>query len=988
MALEDGSIIESPDGFDTTKHIEPSLALATLNPVEHKSLSPKPQKLSSSSSDPEEKEVTDDDDDDRNHKHRRRETQSLSSDKDAPQQVWRRSNRKRDKPFENGLSFLGSDPQSSEIRKQYNPLESAKFEAFPRTMVDVGQSTRVPQTFHSDTGPRLDLSTSLGRFPVGRGRGRSSGPWNQHDSRFSSVDPFDFASQMASQGPTHPNLFAGMGLPNAASTRSSSWGAFGLIHGMPNGGLDPLHSLGLQRTLRPPINPSLNIGMPRQHCRDFEERGFCLRGDMCPMEHGVNRIVVDDVQSLSQFNLPVSIPSARLLGMQGGTGPLPPVAAAPGPLMNSKGLHSKSTKPGVADSGLGLNGVLSGSVAAGESELYDPDQPLWNNDQPETSGALVRLPLSKVNDTEASWDADPSDSHSSRLGDGNDGELQGKSIGAAVGSHSTSSVWGRIGNSGNRLEMTVPLSTKGNLGNEKKQDQEELLTNVRGTGLKAMNFPTTPRFRADSARNVGRVQKALRTLFVNGIPLKNNKREALLSHFQKFGEVIDIYIPLNSERAFVQFSKREEAEAALKAPDAVMGNRFIKLWWANRDSIPDENESSGNALSVTSRGVMAASIPSQPSVERGKENLPSIAPKASTTGASDVPILATVPPKGTVENGPKAILPVQKKMESLELLKEKLRIKQEMLDQKRNDFRRQLDKLEKHAITVKGEVSSEQSFKRLKVETETDVAKAASLRPTSPMTAGPRPETEKMLDKNSSGEKIVSPSQKTSSTLPQQSPRSLKQPTRLPPPIGSPFPVNRFKLDNRPTTFRILPPLPPDFANVAVLKEHFSSFGDLSTVELEDADISSESADLKASQNCSARMTFRTRRSAERAFLSGKCWQSHNLQFAWLSTSSSTTTDHGGRENSPRLTPKGPPDAEILAETVTVESSSSNTGTSTCGAISQTSATTENRESENLEGVNVGSECLTKEPVEACLSGSPTMSSCEEQTPKAAVMNI
>lgn len=62
------------------------------------------------------------------------------------------------------------------------------------------------------------------------------------------------------------------------------------------GGLDSLHSLGLQRNLRAPINPSMNMGMPHQRCRDFEERGFCLRGDMCPMEHGINRIVIEDVQ--------------------------------------------------------------------------------------------------------------------------------------------------------------------------------------------------------------------------------------------------------------------------------------------------------------------------------------------------------------------------------------------------------------------------------------------------------------------------------------------------------------------------------------------------------------------------------------------------------------------------------------------------------------------------------------------------------------------
>lgn len=69
-----------------------------------------------------------------------------------------------------------------------------------------------------------------------------------------------------------------------------------MIPGMSTGILDPLHPLSLQGSLQPPITPPLNLGMARQRCRDFEERGFCLRGDMCPMEHGVNRIVVEDVQ--------------------------------------------------------------------------------------------------------------------------------------------------------------------------------------------------------------------------------------------------------------------------------------------------------------------------------------------------------------------------------------------------------------------------------------------------------------------------------------------------------------------------------------------------------------------------------------------------------------------------------------------------------------------------------------------------------------------
>lgn len=77
------------------------------------------------------------------------------------------------------------------------------------------------------------------------------------------------------------------------------------------------------------------------------------------------------------------------------------------------------------------------------------------------------------------------------------------------------------------------------------------------------------------------------------------------------------------------------------------------------------------------------------------------------------------------------------------------------------------------------------------------------------------------------------------------------------------------------------------------MKEHFSSYGDISNLELEDQ----QAGESEASKNCSARITFTTRRSAERAFGDGKCWQGHTLEFMWLTSSDSA----GGRENSPSI---------------------------------------------------------------------------------------
>ncbi|RDX60789.1 Zinc finger CCCH domain-containing protein 41, partial [Mucuna pruriens] len=92
---------------------------------------------------------------------------------------------------------------------------------------------------------------------------------------------------------------------------------------------------------------------------------------------------------------------------------------------------------------------------------------------------------------------------------------------------------------------------------------------------------------------------------------------------------------------------------------------------------------------------------------------------------------------------------------------------------------------------------------------------------------------------------------------------------------------------------------------VAVLKEHFSPYGDLSAVELEDVQVNDSSQQ-------EAHITFTTRWAAERAYINGKCWKDHNLKFMWLTpTSSSNAT--GSRERS-LSSPKEPLDTDDHSE--------------------------------------------------------------------------
>lgn len=813
-------------------------------------------------SDPDEKEISDDDDDDRNHKHRRRETRSQSLERDPLEQAVTQPYRKRSKTFENG---------QSDMQPHYNmDRDFSKFEK------------------------RRPSGVNFSRFPGEHGSGRGRGREFQRDSRFGSVD---VAPHMAHPGSIQSAMFTGRGLPNVPNAQSASWSGFGLLPAIPNGPIDAINPLGLPGILRPQLNHSLNMNIQRQRCRDFEERGYCLRGDMCPMEHGVNRIVIEDVQSLSQFNLPVSISSAHVLGTSAGSGFMPSVGVSSGTLMNSRGVRSRTSKSGLGDES------LAGTANASGTDVYDPDQPLWNNDGHETSTPLLGLQPPNFDESEPFMDADLSD-------------RVNRSSGSAIGSQSTSStVWGRLNNSKNKLELKEKFDSRSKLSEfpeSKFKEIREASVSTQGTshlekqnnggpfGMKVTG--PTSKLQNDAGTNARKPsQKAQRTLFVNCIPLKDNKKENLLSHFRKFGEVIDIYIPANSERAFVQFSKREEAEKALKAPDAVMGSRFIKLWWANRDSVADEGTNSGNNV-IMPQGLPAASGSAHLSVgNKGKDNLLHGTTKVLVHKPSDSLAIVGHDLKPIAANSPKAAPAAPKKMENLEVLREELRKKQEMLEQKRNEFRRQLDKLAKQATGVKGEVSAGQAAKEQAVETSTDVAKAANTKAADANASGPLLQAEVLADKMINVEKNASQRSRTNLAGALQGSPNLKQTVRPLATSSIPFPMNKYKLDNRPTTFRINAPLPFGLANVDAIRDHFSLYGVVSNVEIEDSGEEESPKglnDSEAMKNCSARVSFATRQSAERAFMNGKSWHGFNLQFAWIISSIPSTSRSSGESSS------------------------------------------------------------------------------------------
>ncbi|WOL01749.1 hypothetical protein Cni_G10466 [Canna indica] len=899
QALEDASVAMVDQKHDVIKKFE--LSTPTVDSLRRRSPSPADENHSTSSEpvgDSEDQEVTDSDDD-RNHKHRRREAQPNSFDNDVQEQS-RWTDRKRSKPFEGRHMSHDSDNRGNMLRGISSKFEKRPTYSTPgiRVPPDLGSRARLNQMYRVDSVRRSDVPASIGRPSMGRGRGRSTISWVQQESKFSPLDTLDFASQVVSQGlPANHGLFVGAGIPNAASTQNASWGAYGFVPGMSNNILDPLQPLGIQGALQPMMTPIFNMGIPRQRCRDFDERGFCLRGDMCPMDHGVNRIVVEDVQSLSQFNLPVSDPSSQGLGLQAGSGSLPSVSTSSGHFNSCKPMTVKDGKSMLTDDALKLNGVSSASGVA-EADVYDPDQPLWNSEPSQTPSTCLMLP--SPNNDEEPLNVDFSAKQSLKLSNGFRTEQANRNF--PYGSNS--SVWGRnvhgcMSEMGFKTNGT--LISRSPISDEMKEDHERLIVisaiQQKSVSAKEMeNKPAVvqshPTLNAESGRNTGRVShKASCTLYVHGIPQKNNTKSALLSHFQKFGEVVDVYIPLNSEKAFVQFSRREEAEAALEAPDAVMGNRFIKLWWANRDRVHDVRKNSVQKKIPLSSSLGASFSSNSSSTDKEKGNLASPSPTGNKTS-----IFSATPgaPKCPSSNIPKVAPPVQKKLEGLELLKEELRKKQDILAQKRDEFRRQLVKFEKQAVSVKkGELASGQTAKRLKVDLDNEpVASSAPI-----STAGAQEEAENKLQKQNSVQGFVSPTPIANNTEEMDHLQTPKSST-----VGP---------DNLPTSFRILPPLPDGLKDVAVLQDHFSSFGDLSSVVFEDSEGRTDNDGMGTREDSCACVIFTSHLSAERAYVSGNCWKGHRLRFMWLSDSGNSDKKCSIQDT---IAPHGSSSSDVQAE--------------------------------------------------------------------------
>uniref|UniRef100_A0A914I4D3 60S ribosomal export protein NMD3 n=1 Tax=Globodera rostochiensis TaxID=31243 RepID=A0A914I4D3_GLORO len=268
------------------------------------------------------------------------------------------------------------------------------------------------------------------------------------------------------------------------------------------------------------------ISSSRRHrCRDFHEKGFCMRGDNCPFDHGPDPVVVENsalkdiVRDTTIFDSPTTY----------GVNPPPP------------GLENTMTANAV-----GVNKLL-GSVTEG----YNPEAPSMD-----ASSAVQRIDFSllypPVPAPTAAGILQPLAATASDVAGGG-GVLP---LRPAVVADSS------LG--GGTLRGPLPSTISVSANAPQSQDNSGRMA-MRGGRFKPYTMgvrnPTT------------------RSLLVKKIPPELNKIAQIDQHFSRFGQVTNIQVQYEgrTDSALVTFKTRRDAMIAYKSTEPIFNNRFVKL---------------------------------------------------------------------------------------------------------------------------------------------------------------------------------------------------------------------------------------------------------------------------------------------------------------------------------------------------------------------------------------------------------------------------
>lgn len=249
----------------------------------------------------------------------------------------------------------------------------------------------------------------------------------------------------------------------------------------------------------------------RQRCRDFDEKGYCMRGETCPWDHGVDPVVLEDINNPALLSIQQNAPLR---------GPVHPEYSPYAPDLWNRGMRPNG--PGMNNAGFGrLPPGARPPTGPFPFPINSAVTPLQQQQQQQQQRELIPVP---------------------------------------------------VVDGGNQLDMLQTAQLPPHIKRRFEQDET-------GGGLNDGPNKRKPPIQNRLGPRVSAQQNC--SLELRKIPRGLNAISHLNNHFSKFGKIVNMQVSYDGdpEAAIVTFSTHAEANVAYRSTEAVLNNRFIKVFW-------------------------------------------------------------------------------------------------------------------------------------------------------------------------------------------------------------------------------------------------------------------------------------------------------------------------------------------------------------------------------------------------------------------------
>uniref|UniRef100_UPI00398F0D39 RNA-binding protein 26 isoform X2 n=1 Tax=Pristiophorus japonicus TaxID=55135 RepID=UPI00398F0D39 len=325
--------------------------------------------------------------------------------------------------------------------------------------------------------------------------------------------------------------------------------------------------------------------LPKKRCRDYDEKGFCMRGDMCPFDHGSDPVVVEDVNLPGMLPFPTQPPAVE--------GPKPPALPPPPPILTPPPVNLRPPVP--------PPGPLPPSLppVAGPPPPLPPLQPPGMDAPPSSITSSVPLVVTSVIHHQPPAAQPPPYTAETYETDGYNPEAPSiTSTSRPVYRHRVHSqrpnliglTSGDMDLPPRAVNITVKTEKPATNNNMRIVVDSESRKRTIGAAAAAEGVPAKkswfdkPNF--NKANNQGFLKKPQygienTKLELRKVPQELNNISKLNEHFSKFGTIVNLQVAYQGdlEGALIQFAVHEEAKRAISSTEAVLNNRFIKVYW-------------------------------------------------------------------------------------------------------------------------------------------------------------------------------------------------------------------------------------------------------------------------------------------------------------------------------------------------------------------------------------------------------------------------